>query len=325
MSHIILYLFNILFLYNNLETGMETAIERFVSTNTKCYACGALVYAVEKKKTTNNIYHNRCFRCRICKRSLTESSLNEEGNDIYCSNCYRKKQRGDCNSLDFRRAASEREYKIYNNHDSDQQKSIGNSRPPIRYIFSRHPSLTLRQLERQFLSYQGPNINNYEIINGISEKPVSTSNFRTMKTSFSTPANFIAFRRSSLLGKDQRTPSLHFSPVFSPIIESPTKSNNITPKLSPKFYKTKANNEKAKQLSKSTDNILSELKNIRLNSSNVPLPSIERKHSIVIDVRQDDENNKEKHNIFRFPSTTITPVRRRSKSTSYALNRRKTK
>ncbi|CAF4904718.1 unnamed protein product, partial [Rotaria socialis] len=60
-----------------------------------------------------------CFRCRICKRALTESSLNEEGDDIYCANCYRKKQRGDCNSLEFQRAANDRAQYIYNKHRRD--------------------------------------------------------------------------------------------------------------------------------------------------------------------------------------------------------------
>jgi len=34
---------------------METLIERSVCTNTRCYTCGALVYAVEKKKTANHV------------------------------------------------------------------------------------------------------------------------------------------------------------------------------------------------------------------------------------------------------------------------------
>jgi hypothetical protein len=34
---------------------MEKLIERFVCNNTRCYTCGGLVYAVEKKKTTNHV------------------------------------------------------------------------------------------------------------------------------------------------------------------------------------------------------------------------------------------------------------------------------
>jgi len=37
---------------------MEAAIEQKVCTNSRCYACGSLVYAVEKKKTAN---HVSCF------------------------------------------------------------------------------------------------------------------------------------------------------------------------------------------------------------------------------------------------------------------------
>ncbi|CAF3671368.1 unnamed protein product [Rotaria sordida] len=312
---------------------METLMERLVSTNTKCYACGALVYAVEKKKTANHIYHNRCFRCRICKRNLTESSLNEEGDDIYCANCYRKKQSGDCNSLDFRRAASERAQYIYNNHDSDQTQSSGNPRPPIRHDFSRHPSLTLRQIERQFLSYQPPNFNTYKIIDRNSQTPSLTFERPIIKTSFSTPIKFITIRRSSSLEKDQRSPSrkterspsvkaerspsLHFSPVFSPIIKSSTNLKETTFKTSREFNETKINNEQSKPLINSITNNRSQLKNILINSTKVPSHSIEpsksleRKHSIVIDVNQ---NNNNKQNIFRFPSTTSTviPIRHRN-------------
>ncbi|CAF3535008.1 unnamed protein product [Rotaria sp. Silwood1] len=323
MSYIILAYINIIFLYYKLETGMETLIEGIVSTNSKCYACGSLVYAVEKKKTTNHVYHNRCFRCRICKRSLTESSLNEEGNDIYCTNCYRKKQRGDCNTLDFQRAASERAEHTYNNHDSDQTKSTDNIRPMLSYIFSRQPSITLRKLERQFLSYQGPNVKNNEIIDQNSQKPISTQHVAPIKTSFSTPINFITIRRTSSLGKNERSPSLHFLPAFSPIIESPTELKNITRKLSLDFKKIKTNNEQVKSFTNLMDNKQSQLKNIRQSSFNRSLPSIGRKHSIVIDVHDKDEDKDEKHKIFHYPSTTLTPVRHRSKSASFVLNRRK--
>ena len=126
------------------------------------------------------IYHNRCFRCRICKRNLTGYSLNEEGDDIYCTSethsrsrttrnlrarldCYRKKQRGDCNSLEFQRAAVEKAQYVHNRHHPDQQQSSSFPRTPIFRDMTRHPSLSLRQLERQWLSHQPANINNEQV------------------------------------------------------------------------------------------------------------------------------------------------------------------
>ena len=34
---------------------MESVIEQSVFNNTRCYTCGALVYAVEKKMTSNHV------------------------------------------------------------------------------------------------------------------------------------------------------------------------------------------------------------------------------------------------------------------------------
>jgi LIM domain len=97
---------------------MESAIEQSVFNNTRCYTCGALVYAVEKKMTSNHvragartktssmhgdgyfqIYHSRCFRCRICKRNLTGSTLNEEGDDIYCESQSDAKENDVCKTV----------------------------------------------------------------------------------------------------------------------------------------------------------------------------------------------------------------------------------
>ena len=69
--------------------------------------------------------------------------------------CYRKKQRGDCNSFEFIRAAAERAQYIHNRHHPDYQPSTSYSRLGTSFRdVSRHPSLTLRQLERQYLSHQ---------------------------------------------------------------------------------------------------------------------------------------------------------------------------
>jgi hypothetical protein len=81
--------------------------------------------------------------------------------------CYRRKQRGDCNSLEFYRAAAEKAQYVHNRHHPDQQNSLTNPRSASLRDVTRHPSLTLRQLERQFLSYQ-PTSNNHEEVCPIS-------------------------------------------------------------------------------------------------------------------------------------------------------------
>ncbi len=78
-------------------------------------------------------------------------------NNFLLIDCYRKKQRGDCGGIDFQRAAKERAQYIHNLRHPDQPPPTYNPRPPVRRDFSRNPSWTLRQLERDFLSYQEPN------------------------------------------------------------------------------------------------------------------------------------------------------------------------
>lgn len=76
--------------------------------------------------------------------------------DVRCVrlDCYRKKQRGECDSRDFRRAANERAQFVYSRQHPDQPEPKENPRPPIQRGFSRQASWTLRQLERRFLSHQ---------------------------------------------------------------------------------------------------------------------------------------------------------------------------
>ena len=68
--------------------------------------------------------------------------------------CYRRKQRGDCDSFEFHRAATERAQYVHNRHHPDQQTMSRHPRSSSLRDTSRRPSLTLRQLERQFLSHQ---------------------------------------------------------------------------------------------------------------------------------------------------------------------------
>ena len=58
MSHFTLlyiYIFIPISLVIYLETRMSTLFEQSLSHNTRCFACGSLVYAVEKKLTTNHV------------------------------------------------------------------------------------------------------------------------------------------------------------------------------------------------------------------------------------------------------------------------------
>ncbi len=80
---------------------------------------------------------------------------------ILILDCYRRKQRGDCNSLEFHRAAIEKAQYVHYRHHPDQPNPLPNpSRSASYRETSRNPSLTLRQLERQFLSYQPSHSNN---------------------------------------------------------------------------------------------------------------------------------------------------------------------
>jgi hypothetical protein len=51
-----------------LETRMATLFEQLINHNNKCFACGSLVYAVEKKMTTNHV--NLCFLCMNKNKSF---------------------------------------------------------------------------------------------------------------------------------------------------------------------------------------------------------------------------------------------------------------
>ncbi len=82
---------------------------------------------------------------------------------MFFLDCYRKKQRGDCSGLDFQRAAAERAEYVHIDRHPDQSPPISNPRPPVRHDFSRHPSWTLHQLERQVLSHPEPSTDFYKV------------------------------------------------------------------------------------------------------------------------------------------------------------------
>lgn len=54
--------------------------------------------------------------------------------------------------MDFKRAASEKAQYVHNSRHPDEPPPVINPRPPSLRDYSRHPSLTMRQLERHFLS-----------------------------------------------------------------------------------------------------------------------------------------------------------------------------
>lgn len=289
---------------------MDNIIEKLISKSARCYTCGGLVYNTEKKMTTNHIYHNHCFRCRICKRKLTASSLNEDGDDIYCENCYRKKQRGDCSSLEFQRAAAERAQYVYYKHHPDQELPASNPQRPIQSDLSRHPSWTLRQIERQFLSEQPFDSKLSQKINDNFQKLISVSHPKTIKISFSAPNNLVKDRHKSSLSNYEPSPPFEFLPAYSPFSSNYTGSTATTPKTAKtpktpnKSYETKINSS-----------------NIKLTS--ILSPTAERRYSSIINTNQYKDD---KESIFRFPDTNISPPsRRRSSSMNYLMNRRKFK
>ncbi|CAF0774483.1 unnamed protein product [Rotaria sordida] len=297
---------------------MTTLFENSINQNTRCFACGSLVYAVEKKMTTHHIYHNRCFRCRICKRNLTGYSLNEEGDDIYCGNCYRKKQRGDCDSLEFHRAAAEKAQYVHNRHHANQQNPSSNLRQSSLRDVSRHPSLTLRQLERRFLSHKQPNGTNNKSTNETNEKSLTNSHPLTINTNFSTPINLTYFRRDSSLSKDEPTP--HFSSLFSPMSSRRTETT-ITPRITQKTNDIDINDEQPKSITSPTGNTTCGIE-FRLNKSNIDLTNVtssrSRQKSIIVpDLNQNNEQNDGK---FHFPDFNIKAIHRRSSSAHHLIH-----
>jgi hypothetical protein len=50
-----LHILYIIFHSMSLDTRMTALFEQSINLNTRCFACGSLVYAVEKKLTTNHV------------------------------------------------------------------------------------------------------------------------------------------------------------------------------------------------------------------------------------------------------------------------------
>ncbi|CAF0996366.1 unnamed protein product [Rotaria magnacalcarata] len=307
------------------KSSMENLIEQSISATTRCYTCDGLVYMVEKKKTTNHIYHDRCFRCRICKRTLTESSLNEEGDDIYCTNCYRKKQRGDCNSLEFQRATADRAQYIYNKHHRDVPRTTEIPRLPTKPDFLRHPSLALRQLERKFLSNPESTVNH----NGISNGNIENHRQSTVTSSFSPLINVKPIPSILSSMKDEPSPSLHFSPAFSLSPRQYLIATSTQPKTFHELYESQNDRRPSHSLVNSIDSvpIQSKLFNSDLPMTSLPRSESERKFSIVVDLNEENgyKDIDEKKSTHHVPKIFASSIRGRSKSAHRGVHRYKMK
>ncbi|CAF1613228.1 unnamed protein product [Adineta ricciae] len=290
-------------------------IEQQVFANNRCYTCGALVYDVEKKKTSNHIYHTRCFRCRICKRSLNASSLNEEGDDIYCENCYRKKQRGECSGLDFQRAAHERAQFIYNNRHPDQAPIQSKPRRPIQHDLSQHPSWTLRQLELQFLSNPKPKpkpketapelINTYQL-----KKSSSFPQPQRSKVTFVSPPSI----RKLASIPEESPPTSNKSVSSLPILYS-----DLKPTVKP-LHETNTSNLQKTPPANKFDKIKSRL-NFTYDELSNDMSVLGRRHSLAgLDVKENSTLTSSKPSRQRVARTS--PVHRRNFSTSSIPYRR---
>lgn len=198
---------------------METVIIQAICDSGRCFACGGLVYAVEKQRTTKHVYHDRCFRCRVCKRNLNGASLNEEADDIYCTNCYRKKLRGECHDPNFQRAALEKAQYVYTEHHPDLKLIQNNTRPKLIH----QPSLLLRKIERKYLSAQEDSKEKKTspppVTPAVSSSapPASVSHPFKVRAVFQVPIALGRFRLNHHTSKETvPSPPLHFSPVISP-------------------------------------------------------------------------------------------------------------
>jgi cysteine/glycine-rich protein len=55
---------------------------------TKCVRCAKTVYDAEKSTGPNGAYHNACFTCLSCGKTLSAITLADREGEIYCKACY---------------------------------------------------------------------------------------------------------------------------------------------------------------------------------------------------------------------------------------------
>lgn len=56
----------------------------------KCPSCGKSVYAAEEVKACGGSWHNTCFCCKSCAKSLRGGKYKENRGDPYCEPCHSK-------------------------------------------------------------------------------------------------------------------------------------------------------------------------------------------------------------------------------------------
>jgi len=56
----------------------------------KCGRCSKEVYDAEEVKAAGAHWHNVCFKCAICKATLTSLTVKDKNSEIYCEPCYGK-------------------------------------------------------------------------------------------------------------------------------------------------------------------------------------------------------------------------------------------
>jgi hypothetical protein len=54
----------------------------------KCSECGKTVYVVEKLTILNRTFHKWCFKCVVCKQTLTMKNYSAVGGKPYCKTHY---------------------------------------------------------------------------------------------------------------------------------------------------------------------------------------------------------------------------------------------
>ena len=54
----------------------------------KCTVCGKTAYVTEQVKNGTDIYHKACFRCSVCKGSLTLKNFKTQNKILFCNTHY---------------------------------------------------------------------------------------------------------------------------------------------------------------------------------------------------------------------------------------------
>lgn len=55
--------------------------------------CGKNVYAMEKVKYDEQIFHKRCFKCQDCHKTLQPLKVAKMSGELFCKDCFKKRFR----------------------------------------------------------------------------------------------------------------------------------------------------------------------------------------------------------------------------------------